>query len=106
MTTYTDDDHPYNCRCPDDEIRRALVELDHPWKSKRVLEYFHEERQYSTRELEQLFGVNRSTLQDVVRPMDGFRFSPKYGRSYKVDSEQRTLGEYERDETSGLSDFL
>lgn len=105
MTDYTDDDHPYNCRCPDDEIRRALVELDAPWKSKRVLRYFHEERQYSTRELEQLFGVNRSTLQDVVRPMDGFRFSPKYGRSYKVDSEQRTLTEYERDEQSGLADY-
>jgi len=52
-----------------------------------------------------LFGVNRSTLQDVVRPMDGFRFSPKYGRSYKVDSEQRTLGEYEREEQSGLADY-
>ncbi|PSP59471.1 hypothetical protein BRC72_01025 [Halobacteriales archaeon QH_7_66_36] len=106
--TYSDADHPYNCRVPDDEIRCLLVELEKPWRSKRVLRYFHEERQYSTREIARLFNVARQTLQDVVRPIESFEFTPKYGRSYKVDDEQRTLGDFaeEHDDPSGLAEFI
>lgn len=105
MTQYTHEDHQFDCRVPSNEITRALVELDKPWKSKRVLRYFHEELKYSTRQIADLFGVARQTLQDVVRPMEGFRFRSMHGHMTKMDLEQRSLDEYE-DTTSGLSDFL
>jgi len=104
MTDYTHEDHDYDCQVPSDEITRLLVELNKPYESKRVLQYFHEELKYSTRQIADLFGVARQTLQDIVRPMDGFQFLQKHGHMTKMDLEQRSLEDYER--TSGLSDFL
>ena len=105
MTEYTADDHQYECDVPSDEITRALVVLDKPWKSKRVLRYFHEELKYSTRQLADLFGVARQTLQDLVRPMDGFRFDRRNGQMTRMNLEQRTFDDYESERT-GLSDFI
>jgi hypothetical protein len=103
--SYTSDDHPYDCDVPSYEITRALVVLDKPYESKRVLQYFHEELKYSTRQLADLFGVARQTLQDIVRPMDGFSFHQRNGGMTKMDLEQRTFADYESERT-GLSDFV
>ncbi|REA01263.1 hypothetical protein DEQ92_18105 [Haloferax sp. Atlit-6N] len=105
MTGYTHEDHRYDCEIPSNEIQRALVELDKPWKSKQVLKYFHEQLKYSTRQIADLFGVTRQTLQNVVYEFDDFHFSMRHGRMTKMDMEQRTLDDYEN-ETSGLSDFV
>jgi len=106
MTDYSADGHKYDCDVPSDEITRLLVELDNPWKSKQVLQYFHEELKYSTREIADLFGVARQTLQDIARPMDGFAFHQRNGRMTAMDLEQRELGDYDSTEPSGLSDFV
>lgn len=114
MIEYTHEDHEYDCHVPSDEITKALVELDYPWKSERILRYFHEKLKYSTRQLADLFGVARQTLQGVVYEFEDFNFDPRNGRMTKMDLEQRTLGEYKNESvaskgeetTSGLSDFL
>jgi hypothetical protein len=107
MTEYSAEDHEYDCDVPSDEITRLLVELDNPWKSKRVLQYFHEELKYSTREIADLFGPQRQTLQDVARPMDGFSFHQRNGRMTAMDLEQRELDDYDSDtEDTGLFDFI
>jgi len=100
---YTDDDHSYDCHVPSNRIRQALVELDKPWKSKQVLQYFHEKLKYSTRQLADLFGVARQTLQDVVREFDDFNFNPIHGHGTAYHAEQRTLDEYG---SGGISEFM
>ena len=100
---YTSDDHQYGCDVPNNEITRLLVELDYPHHSERVLRYFHEELKYSTRELADLFGVARQTLQGIAYKFDDFRFSQRNGRMTAMDLEQRELGDYER---AGLSKFI
>ncbi|WP_144049535.1 hypothetical protein [Halorubrum salipaludis] len=103
MTDYTAEDHEYDCDVPSDEITRLLVELDSPWKSKRVLQYFHEELKYSTREIADLFGVARQTLQGVVYEFDNFSFHQRNGKLTAMDLEQRELGDYE---PVGLEQFV
>ncbi|MDL0120384.1 hypothetical protein PNQ29_11705 [Halobacterium salinarum] len=106
MMEYSAEGHDYDCQAPSDEITRLLVELDKPYESKRVLRYFHEKLKYSTRQIADLFGVARQTLQDIVRPMDGFSFHQQNGRMTAMDLEQRELDDYEDYEDTGLSDFL
>jgi len=100
---YTNADHPYDCDPPSDEIRRLLVELDYPHRNKKVLRYFHEELKYSTRELAELFGVARQTLQQIVHDFEDFNFDPQVGRMTKMDAEQREIGDYGG---VGLADFV
>jgi len=101
--SYTSDDHRYDCDVPSDEITRLLVELEYPHRSKKVLRYFHEELKYSTRELADLFGVTRQTLQQIVYEFDDFRFSQQNGWMTAMDMEQRELDDYG---STGLSDFV
>ena len=101
--SYTSDDHRYKCDVPSDEITRLLVELEYPHRSEKVLRYFHEELKYSTRELADLFGVARQTLQQIVYDFDDFYFSPRNGHMTKMDAEQKELDDYGN---TGLSDFI
>lgn len=90
---YADADHAYDVRIPDDEIRRRLVELENPHHDERVLRYLHFELEMSSRQIGELFGVRRQTIQKIVRQY-GWEFHGKRGGSAAVGKDQHTLGDF------------